>query len=90
MTSDRGAECNAGLDQLLGDWADAAGAVFHHGETLRGVCRNDLLQLMLAVQAAERERCARILDAMGITGPLNTERVLLEAAVMLRAARGSE
>ena len=59
----RGSGSNDLLGPLLEDWADAAGAVFHHGETLRGVSRTDLLQLMRATQAAERERCAGLCDA---------------------------
>lgn len=46
-------------DSILDEWADAAGVTFHHGETLRGVSRDDLLQLMRATQAAERERLTK-------------------------------
>lgn len=50
---------NDGLGRLLDEWEEASGNLFHHGETLRGVSRDDLLTLMSAVEAATREQCAQ-------------------------------
>jgi hypothetical protein len=49
-----------GLGRLLDGWAEASGNAFHHGETLRGVSRDDLLTLMSSVEAATREQCAQM------------------------------
>lgn len=49
-----------GLGRLLDGWAEASGTVFHHGETLRGVSRDDLLTLVASVDAATREQCAQL------------------------------
>ena len=58
-----------GLGRLLDDWAEASGNTFHHGTTLRGVDRDDLLTLLdvaLADRAAAvmamRDRCAKVCD----------------------------
>lgn len=69
-------------DCILDAWADAAGVTFHHGEALRGVSRDDLLQLMRATQAAERERCAKLCDEQ--------ERQWLEAARLCGGNDGNE
>ena len=49
-----------GLGRLLDGWAEASGNTFHHGATLRGVERDDLLTLVASVEAATRERCAQM------------------------------
>lgn len=53
---------NDGLGRMLDDWEEASGNVFHHGETLRGVSRDDLLMLMSAVKAATMEQCAQMVE----------------------------
>ncbi len=59
----QGLALTEGLGQLLAEWADAACVQFvnrSQGQHTTGtVSKEDLLQLMRAVQAAERERCTR-------------------------------
>ena len=48
------------LDGMVDVWAEASGNQFHHGETLRGVSKDDLLTLAASVEAATREQCAQM------------------------------
>jgi hypothetical protein len=46
----QGAAEPAAVDSLLDEWADAAGLIWHHGETLRPVLRSDARQLVIAAR----------------------------------------
>jgi hypothetical protein len=50
------------LISLLSEWADNRGVRFHHGETLCSVSCNDLLVLVVAVEADTRERIASVIE----------------------------
>lgn len=67
-----GSGLSEGLGPLLEGWANVEGVRFvsrSYGQyTTATVSRDGLLDLMRAVQAAERERCAKLVETMDTTG----------------------
>jgi hypothetical protein len=62
------------LAGLLAKWANNNGVMFQHGETLRGVSRDDLDALVAAVEADTRERIASMIEGTPFKDGANAAR----------------